>query len=76
MSVDVAYLGEPGIASLQTEVSQNWEDGIANYLIRYILSYAEEHSLKIKPICPLVKAFIDKHSEYQANSMYYHSKPI
>ncbi|RYY78585.1 MAG: N-acetyltransferase [Moraxellaceae bacterium] len=66
------HQGERGIAYLHTEVPPELGGrGIASYLIKYILDYAEQHGLKVKPICPLVKAYIDKHPEYQANSVYH-----
>lgn len=64
--------GEQGIAYLHTEVPPELGGrGIASFLIKYILEYAAEHGLKVKPICPLVKAYIDKHPEYQANSVFH-----
>lgn len=66
------HQGEKGIAYLHTEVPPELGGrGIASHLIKYILDYAEQHSLKVKPICPLVKAYIDKHPEFQANSVYH-----
>ena len=34
-----------------------------------ILAYAAAQGLKVRPDCPFVKAYIDKHPEYQANSL-------
>lgn len=63
---------EKGIAYLHTEVPPELGGrGIASFLIKYILDYAEQQHLKVKPICALVKAYIDKHPEYQANSVYH-----
>lgn len=65
--------GEQGIAYLHTEVPPALSGrGIASYLIKYILDYAQDNHLKVKPVCPFVKAYIDKHPEYQANSVYHH----
>ena len=64
--------GASGIAYLHTEVPEALQGrGIASYLIKYILDYAAEHHLRVKPVCPLVKAYIDKHPEYQANSVFH-----
>lgn len=58
------------IAYLHTEVPPELAGrGIASFLIRYILNDAAAKGLKVKPVCPLVKAYIDKHPEYQANSL-------
>ena len=69
------HSGENGIAYLHTEVPPELGGrGIASYLIKYILDYAEQNQLKVKPICPFVKAYIDKHPEYQANSVYHNGE--
>lgn len=57
---------EGGIAYLHTEVPPELAGrGIATYLIRHILDDAIAKGLKIKPVCPMVRAYIDKHPEYQ-----------
>ncbi|MDO5639151.1 MAG: GNAT family N-acetyltransferase [Neisseria sp.] len=62
-------LFDGGIAYLHTEVPPELGGrGIASFLIKYILDDAAAKGLKVKPICPLVRAYIDKHPEYQANS--------
>ncbi|WP_298212225.1 GNAT family N-acetyltransferase [Acidovorax sp.] len=48
--------------------------GVGSKLIRYILDYAANNHLKVRPDCPFVKAYIDKHPEYQANSLYHGAK--
>ncbi len=40
--------------------------GIASKLIRAALDSARDRGLKVIPICPFVKAFIERHPEYQA----------
>ncbi len=45
--------------------------GIGNYLVKYVLDYAQAQGLKVRPSCSFVKAYIDKHPEYQANSLYH-----
>lgn len=59
-----------GIAYLHTEVPPELAGrGIASFLIKYLLDDAAAKGLKVKPICPLVRAYIDKHPEYQSNSV-------
>ncbi len=48
--------------------------GIAGYLVKYILDYAENENLVVKPTCPYVKSYIDKHPEYQDNSVFHNAK--
>ena len=66
--------GDQGIAYLHTEVPPELGGrGIATYLVKYMLDYAKQQGLKVKPACSFVKAYIDKHPEYQANSVYHQS---
>lgn len=68
--------GEKGIAYLHTEVPKELGGrGIAGYLVKYILDDASRKNLRVKPICPYVKAYIDKHPEYQDNSVFHNAKP-
>lgn len=61
-----------GIAYLHTEVPPELGGrGIASFLIRYILDDAAAKGLKVKPVCPFVRAYIEKHPEYQANTVAY-----
>ncbi len=39
--------------------------GIASALIKAGLGYARDHGLKVKPICPFVAGYIEKHPEVQ-----------
>ncbi|MDO5104109.1 MAG: GNAT family N-acetyltransferase [Lautropia sp.] len=64
-----------GIAYLHTIVPKELGGrGIASTLVKYILDYAAEQGLKVRPDCPFVKAYIDRHPEYQANSLYHGAK--
>lgn len=38
--------------------------GIAAALTKALLEYARGNNLKVKPVCPYTKAYIQKHSEY------------
>ncbi|MES2096610.1 MAG: GNAT family N-acetyltransferase [Pseudomonadota bacterium] len=40
--------------------------GVASRLIKAALDSARDRGLKVIPQCPFVKAYIDKHPEYQA----------
>ena len=39
--------------------------GIGTALVRTGLDYAEEHGLRVRPICVFVESFIKEHEEYQ-----------
>ncbi len=39
--------------------------GIAAALTKALLEYAKENGLKVKPVCPYTKVYIQKHSEYK-----------
>ena len=61
-----------GIAYLHTIVPEALGGrGIASALVRHIMDYAIENQLKVRPDCSFVKAYIDKHPEYQAISLAY-----
>ncbi|MCG3881619.1 GNAT family N-acetyltransferase [Psychrobacter sp. Ps3] len=64
--------GEKGIEYKHTEVPDALGgQGIAGYLVKYILDDAAAKGLRVKPTCPYVKSYIDKHPEYQANSVFH-----
>ena len=64
-----------GIAYLHTIVPKELGGkGVGGKLVKYILDYAADNHLKVRPDCPFVKAYIDKHPEYQANSLYHGAK--
>jgi predicted GNAT family acetyltransferase len=60
----------PGsIACLHTIVPQALEGrGIGSRLVRHVLDYAAARQLKVRPDCSFVKAYIDRHPEYQSLS--------
>ncbi len=65
-------LFDGGIAYLHTEVPPELSGrGIASFLIKYILDDAAAKGLKVKPVCPFVRAYIEKHPEYRANTVPY-----
>ena len=65
-------LFDGGIAYVATKVPDELGGrGIAKFLVRYVLDDAHAKGLKVKPVCPYVRQFIDKHPEYQANTVGY-----
>ncbi|MCW3465530.1 GNAT family N-acetyltransferase [Chitinophaga nivalis] len=62
----IAYeLFPGGIAYVHTEVPEALEGrGIAGQLAKYVLEYARENHLKVKPLCPYVNAYMKRHPEY------------
>jgi predicted GNAT family acetyltransferase len=60
------------ISYLHTEVpAALGGKGVGSTLAKMILDYAAEQHLKVKPFCPFIKAYIDKHPDYQANSVFH-----
>jgi predicted GNAT family acetyltransferase len=39
--------------------------GVGSALARAALGYAREHGLKVRPICPYIAGYINKHPEWQ-----------
>ena len=67
--------GEEGIEYKHTLVPESLSGrGIAGYLVKTILDNAAAKNLRVKPTCPYVKSYIDKHPEYQANSVFHGAK--
>lgn len=65
-----------GISYVHTEVPKDLAGkGIGSSLAKAVLDYVAEHHLKVKPYCPFIKAYIDKHPEYQSNSIF-HNKDL
>jgi predicted GNAT family acetyltransferase len=68
-------LFDGGIAYIHIEVPAELEGkGIAAYIAKYFLDYAEEHHLKIKLYLPYIKAYSDKHHGYQTNSLFHNKQ--
>ena len=65
-----------GIAYLHTVVPKELQgQGVAGRLVRFIMDYAVEHKLKVRPDCPYVKAWIDRHPDYQGISLAHGATP-
>jgi predicted GNAT family acetyltransferase len=62
-----AYRARPGlIAFVHTEVDKRFQGrGLADRLIRFALEDARARSLAVLPFCPFVKAFIERHREFE-----------
>ncbi len=68
--------GKKGIEYKHTEVPEALGgQGIAGYLVKHILDDAADKGLVVKPTYPYVKSYIDKHPEYQDNSVFHNTKP-
>jgi predicted GNAT family acetyltransferase len=61
------YRARPGlIAFVHTEVDERLQGrGLADRLIRFALQDARARSLAVLPFCPFVKAFIERHREFE-----------
>lgn len=62
-----AYRARPGlVAFVHTEVDQRLQGrGLADRLIRFALEDARSRGLAVLPFCPFVKAFIERHREFE-----------
>jgi uncharacterized protein len=62
-----AYRARPGlIAFVHTEVDERLQGrGLADRLIRFALQDARTRGLAVLPFCPFVKAFIERHREFE-----------
>ena len=60
------YKREDGVLTvLHTEVPKELGGrGIGSALARGVLDLARAQGLKVRPICPFVKAYMEKHPEY------------
>jgi predicted GNAT family acetyltransferase len=54
------------ITFYHTEVPKEFEgQGIGSILAKHVLDYAQTHHLKVRPLCPFIKAYIQRHPEYE-----------
>jgi uncharacterized protein len=62
------YRMRPGlIAFLHTEIDERVQGrGLGDTLIRFALEDARNRDLAVLPFCPFVKAFIERHREFEA----------
>ena len=63
----VAYRERPGATELvHTEVSDEFEgQGVGSELVQRTLDDIRARGLQLIPTCPFVKAYIERHAEYQ-----------
>jgi uncharacterized protein len=63
-----AYHARPGLITfVHTEVDERLRGrGLADRLIRFALEDAGARGLAVLPFCPFVKAFIERHREFEA----------
>ncbi|GAB6901194.1 GNAT family N-acetyltransferase [Kineosporia succinea] len=55
----------PVVSFVHTEIAPEYGgQGLATQLIRSALDTERERGSKILPVCPFVKAFVEKHPEY------------
>ena len=61
------YHRHPGVITfVHTEIDPRFEHhGLADQLIRSVLDQARENGLAVVPICPFVRAYIERHPDYQ-----------
>lgn len=61
-----AYRLKPGVITFtHTEVPKELGGrGIGSQLAKGVLDQARERGLKVVPLCPFIKAYIEKHAEY------------
>lgn len=58
--------GQHTITYHHTEVPPEFEGkGIASKLAEHAMLYAQEHGLKVNALCPVVKRYVEKHTEFQ-----------
>lgn len=62
-----AYHARPGlVAFVHTEVDEQFQGrGIGDQVIRFALEDARARGLAVLPFCPFVKAFIERHREFE-----------
>jgi predicted GNAT family acetyltransferase len=64
------YLKGSGGSTLiftHTEVPEEFEgQGIGSQLARSALNYAQENDLRVQPLCPFIRAYIERHPEYKS----------
>lgn len=62
----IDYRNRPGkIVYTHTEVPPQLEGrGIGSAMARAALDYARQSGIKVVPLCPFVKSYIERHQEY------------
>lgn len=65
----VEYMDRPDkIVFTHTEVPVGLEGkGVGSALAKHVLDYAKKQGKKVLPLCPFIKAYIQRHPEYKDN---------
>jgi uncharacterized protein len=64
--VEYQTIDDETIVLTHTEVPAELEgQGIGSALVKQVLEFASDHNLSIVPACPFVKAYIQRHPEWQ-----------
>ncbi|MGH3472766.1 MAG: GNAT family N-acetyltransferase [Nocardioidaceae bacterium] len=51
--------------AIHTEIAREYAgQGLAGRLVQHVLDQARAEGLRVKPECPFVAAYVDKHPEY------------
>lgn len=62
--IDYRRYGDDKIAYVHTEVPPELEgQGIASKMVKVALQYVRENNLKLMPLCPFVKSYLQRHAE-------------
>lgn len=67
----VSYVLRPGVVVFEHTIVPEalGGRGIGSALARHVLDWAAAQGRKVDPQCPFIRGWIDKHPEYQANSL-------
>lgn len=61
------FLGSGEIIFTHTEVPEAFEgQGVAGKIAKAAIEYAKAEGLRIRPMCPYIAAYIQRHPEYQS----------
>ena len=62
--MDYAMLGDT-FTALHTEIDPAYGgQGLGEQLVRHVLDLVRSSGMALRPVCPFVKAFLQKHPEY------------
>lgn len=63
----VSYELNDGVMDLQHTIVPEAEEGrgVGTALAKFALDHARENKLKVRPSCPFIQTYVDRHEEYQ-----------
>lgn len=68
--VDASEAEQPERIFFHTEVDDAFEgQGVASQLVRFALDDAIERGFRIVPVCPYVKAWLERHDDYAQHAV-------